>query len=82
LWQIPQPIADAIRYHHEPERAVDPGAWVVTVADAISHKLQGNAWPCSTTPETVAWALEALGLTEEQVIDRAEKTLRRAGLLD
>ncbi|MEL6981990.1 MAG: HDOD domain-containing protein [Actinomycetota bacterium] len=80
LWGIPQPIADAIRYHHEPQLSPTPLAAAVAIADGLSHQFRGTR--AGTLDETVEWSLRQLGLERETVVDRTEKVLFRAGLLD
>lgn len=80
LWGIPQGICDAIRYHHHPEISPTPLAAVVAIADGLSHHFRGSR--AGTLDETVDWSLNLLGLAREQVLDRTEKVLFRAGLLD
>ena len=80
LWGIPQPIADAIRFHHEPQLSPTPLAAAVAIADGLSHHLRGTR--SGTLDETVEWSLRQLGLERETVVDRTEKILFRVGLLD
>lgn len=80
LWGIPPGIAEAIRYHHQPEAAPSSLAAVVAVADGLSHHFRGSR--PGTLDSTVEWSLDHLGLERAQVMDRTEKVLFRAGLLD
>ena len=80
LWGIPQAISDAIRYHHRPQLSPTPLAAAVAIADGLSHHFRGSR--PGTLGETVEWSLRQLGLEHEAVLDRTEKVLFRAGLLD
>ena len=80
LWGVPQVIADAVRHHHHPEQAPESLAAVVAIADGLSHHFRGSR--AGMLDGTVDWSLQHLGLDREQVTDRTEKVLFRAGLLD
>jgi putative nucleotidyltransferase with HDIG domain len=80
LWGIPRSISDAIRYHHQPEVAPSSLAAVVAISDGLSHHFRGSR--PGTLDGTVEWSLDHLGLERAQVMDRTEKVLYRAGLLD
>lgn len=80
LWGIPQPIAEAIRYHHHPQAAPGPLAAAVAISDGLAHHFRGSR--AGTLDETVTWSLDSLGLSRDAVMDRTETVLYRAGLLD
>ena len=78
LWGIPPAICDAIRFHHHPQLAAGEPASVVALAGSLAHELDRTA--AGSGPGVIDWALANLDLTRHQVMDRAEKVLRRAGL--
>jgi HD-like signal output (HDOD) protein len=80
LWKVPQTIADAIRYSHTPQFQDDTGPAVIAIAHHVASQILETE--SETTPEALEWSFERLGLTIEQVTDRAVRFLERAGLLD
>lgn len=57
-WQLPQPIVDAITYHHGPTERIraDPVVATVAVADQIAYRVHGPTFP------DVAQHLEAIAV--------------------
>jgi putative nucleotidyltransferase with HDIG domain len=80
LWGVPRQIVEGIRFHHHPELATGSLAAVVAIADGLTHHFQGSRPGCLDS--TVEWSLQHLGVERDQVLDRSEKVLFRAGLLD
>ncbi|MEM7337939.1 MAG: HDOD domain-containing protein [Actinomycetota bacterium] len=73
LWNIPDSIAQAIRFHHRPSETELPAAQVVYVADAVAWEVAGI--PSDTDPEELATALDALGLDKDELVSAIEAAL-------
>jgi putative nucleotidyltransferase with HDIG domain len=82
-WQFPEALREAVRFHHEPQRAsrFPMEAAAAHVADVVAH---GMAWGRSgqpIVPTFDAWSWETLGLDVELtpiVIEEAERQLEAA----
>jgi putative nucleotidyltransferase with HDIG domain len=66
-WGLPEAVADAVGFHHEPSRTVNPLAAVVYLADAAAHAVGavGGGGACPQ-PDWEAAVAERLGATPEQ----------------
>ena len=74
-WDFPANVVDAIRYHHEPEKAgtVPQLAALVHVADFMSYQMRLGA-PGGYPPATCSpAALHVLGVTEAQTLEFHER---------
>jgi HD-like signal output (HDOD) protein/ActR/RegA family two-component response regulator len=70
LWNLPQPIVDAVTYHHNPRAAGDPvpvGVAALHIADALARDPDAEL-PCRQFEGDEAWpdadTLQRLGLAE------------------
>src|SRR5207302_5294794 len=67
-WGLPDIVADAVAFHHEPDGTRNQLAKVVSLADAAAHAVGavGSGGAC-LQPEWDSSAAEALGATPEQL---------------
>jgi HD-like signal output (HDOD) protein len=67
-WGLPDSVADAVAFHHEPDMTNDPLARVVSLADAAAHLVGavGSGGAC-LQPEWDPAMARTLGATVEQV---------------
>jgi HD-like signal output (HDOD) protein len=82
-WAFPQPLVDAIRYHHDPEHAADPTApRIVQFCDALCL-MAGIGCGCDGLAYTVGPDLaDQLGITEHHICAIAIGLAERLGELD
>ncbi len=68
-WRLPQPVADAIRYHHEAHRATDSRDLVAiaSLASVMTEAFENDALPADAFKESK-------GLLSYLVVDEAEAT--------
>ncbi len=81
-WDIPTQITEAVRYHHNPEDAETLDAHIVCVASLLADEI-GNpeAERSEVNDQLFNASIEALGIEESKLYDRASTMLDRAGLL-
>jgi putative nucleotidyltransferase with HDIG domain len=67
-WGVPDEVADAVTFHHEPSETANPLARVVALADAAAHAVGavGSGGAC-LQPEWDPSQAEALGATTEEL---------------
>lgn len=67
-WNLPEPLVQAIEYHHRPDELEDPGlADAVHVADALSVMLGFGVGTDQLMHRCSDAALQRLGLSEEEI---------------
>ncbi|MBN2310663.1 MAG: HDOD domain-containing protein [Candidatus Hydrogenedentes bacterium] len=74
-WHLPEPIAEAITYHHSPERAaLDPDlAHVTTLANYLSYEADLGESSNGRGPEPPASTIEHFRFTEKQLENLTEE---------
>lgn len=81
-WDIPVQITEAVRFHHTPWLAENNDANIVCLASLIADEIGEPDFERSAESEELfARCVEALGVEEAQIFDRATTMLDRAGLL-
>ena len=81
-WDIPLQITEAVRYHHEPELSENMDAYIVCVASLVADEIgHPELERTEANSELFARSIEALGIEESKLYDRASTMLDRAGLL-
>lgn len=65
-WNLPTPVVEAMRFHHEPASSAKSPEFASTIhiADALAHELNMGASGTGQIPEIDSSALETLGLDE------------------
>ena len=82
LWGIPDSIATAVRFHHEPDLCETMLAHVVSLSDLLVHELTGELSDHSDDgPGRIEQSLETLGLDHQKIVDKSTMLLDKAGLM-
>ncbi len=79
LWDVPKPIIDGVRHHHQPQLSEGLIAHAVFVADQIANELVDTGHRPSSDPEIEAMLQHSLGALR---VDRQEVTDRAFSLFD
>lgn len=80
-WRFSDTVRLGVQYHHDPAACGEPIAWGLYVADAIAHRISersGHSWSHSVAePETLAAAMDAIGIPLAQFDPLVEETITR-----
>lgn len=68
-WNLPTLVADAIRWHHEPDGGGDDPQFIsaIHLADVLAHQLQIGASGNGRIPDIHPFASEALGIAPDEL---------------
>ncbi len=81
-WGIPTEITQAVRYHHSPFDAETMDAHIVCIASILADEIgKPGAERSEATDRSFNESVEAIGVEEAKLYDRASTMLDRAGLL-
>lgn len=80
-WRFSDTLRLGVQYHHDPAACDEPIAWGLYVADAIAHRISEHSrrsWSHSVAePETLAAAMDAIGIPLAQFDPLVEDTITR-----